>query len=406
MSNHRRARWIATSALVLVAPLVQLAPAAGAVPAAAHLVALNARTGHQQWITALPMDSTSTPMLSGGTVVVAGTTDCRSGHLTVVGVDTATGRLRWRVSVGSLDPCSYSQLTFVSHGVVLTGGPYFSRTAPPKTDCAKAAKAKGVPTSPVAISVATGHVLWRAPVAFASGLGATPTVAIGTDVNVTCLIGLDLTTGKVRWARNAAIRPEQLLVAPTGAVLSGQKQPSGTLVLQGISVASGKPRWTATISKPGGSTATTVGDVVTVLNAPDTAVPPAVNVPTLVSYDPANGRALWRAHGYEQFTGLFGGPGGVLIHRQEATESPLTWLNARTGKQRWSLPPQGRGGIESAVTDGTLVAGATANTVVGLSAATGARRWTTTLENSLLGIGPGQVFVTQTVTPKNPPGGD
>ena len=151
---------------------------------------------------------------------------------------------------------------------------------------------------------------------------------------------------------------------------------------------------------------TVVGSVVTVLNVPDTAMPPKVNHSNLINVDPATGRILWQARHYGEFTGLNGAPGGLLVHRLDPTDSQLAWLNARTGKQRWALPARGRGGVEYAVSDGRLVAAGTANTVLGLSAATGKRLWVQALLNDQLTVGASRVFVTQSATPKNPPGGD
>ncbi|BEP13745.1 hypothetical protein acdb102_20560 [Acidothermaceae bacterium B102] len=384
--------------------LAQAAPAAAA-PPRAHVVALSASSGHQQWKAALSTASVSSPLLAGDTVVVAGTNDCLSKILSVTGLAKADGHRQWRTTVGSDSPCAYGQTTSVSNGVALVGGPRFGPPDAAPQPCAQAAATAGGPTAPVALSTSTGHVLWHAPAAFATGLAMTPTVAIGVDNSGTCLVGLDVATGHVSWTRNVGFQVIEVLVTPAGVVLWAQTRP-GVHALEGLDLATGKARWTAKLSKPNDSIQVMRGELVTVVNAPDIATPGATNDTSIDTYDPANGKVLWRERGFDQGTGYSSGGGALLVLRSHPTQSQLTWLDARTGKKRWSLPPQGRGGIQTAITDGKVVIGETANTLVGLSPATGKLRWTSAVEAGDATLAPGQVFVTQPETPNNVPGGD
>ena len=281
-------RTVSGVAVVLVL-LVQSVPAAAAQPKA-RLVALSSVTGHQQWSVGLPTASASTPVLAGDTAMVSGTNDCQSNLATVVGLDTATGRTRWHTTVGSSNACSYGQTPFVAHGVALVGGPLLPQQVEP-TACTTAATA-GAPTSPVALSTTTGRVLWRAPLAFASSLGATGAVAIGTNVLGTCLVALDLSTGKLLWSRRAGVQIEAVLITPTGAVLWAQTQPA-VQKLEGLNLATGKALWTRTLSKPNVSVQVIGGDVITVLSSPDVPAPGTPFDTTIATYDPTTGKALW-----------------------------------------------------------------------------------------------------------------
>ncbi len=276
---------------------------------------------------------------------------------TIVSLDPATGRERWRVDI---DESPWSN-PVIEDGVVYAGiGSLVSGRS-----------------AVYALEAATGDQIWRSDITNSS-LPATPVdgVALGGGrlyVNRAdgVVLALDAATGDQRWQvqlpkpqRGTPVYEDDLVFITTG--FDGAE----IYALQG-----------------------STGDIAWMVEGPQNPTTGAavrdgtLYVPfggELVAYDAATGLERWRAatglRTADDPTGTSPGlplvsGGTVYVTSNGFSGSATEALDAATGERQWIAPVGEFSGSAPALVDGVLLAGSDTGELVGLDAATGAEFW-------------------------------
>jgi outer membrane protein assembly factor BamB len=378
------------------------------------LVAVDARTGQQRWKTALPMATVSEPVLSGGLVVVAGTTDCNIPLLTVAAVQAETGQLVWQRAVPAQNPCPYSLILHITAGIVVAGGPLQPGAGLP-TPCTTPLTGQAPGPPPVGLDLVTGVQRWQAPAVTGEVLAATTDTVIARGANLGCLVGLDSASGKLRWT---VIPPTRLLFAATAAdsaFMGGQGTGAG-LAVSAFDPRTGRTGWQVTVPPAGDIFPIAVGDVLVTATtrtsqsfptvapgSPKPTPPPPTTVTTIAGLDPATGHQLWRTEEHDDQIWTSVGPGLVLITHLNGNKFIVEAREPRTGVRRWQSAAL-RGGPPP-VTDGAVVLALPEGSAAAFTAADGRPLWTVPGAYAAATVTADTVYLAAAITPKNPPSG-
>jgi outer membrane protein assembly factor BamB len=269
--------------------------------------AYDARTGRLRW-TYRTGPNAFVWAIGDGWVIVA------PDFGSLMGLDLATGRQRWRFELSSLQAAEYGTIA----GDTLFIGTSFT--------------SEGALDPPVvyALDLATGRQRWRS------------VLDRGTDL---------------QWAA-PVVDGGQVLVADT---LSHEGS-APTSHLHALDVGTGRVRWTADLhaSQQGFFTEppVTAGGLVYVATASR----------TLLALEAASGREVWRARGFPVIAGVRNGL--VIV----AIDDRLAALDAGSGVRRWEVPVSSRG-EHWPVLDGDTVYMASVDDVIAVDAAAGTTRW-------------------------------
>lgn len=410
---RRRRRLVVCGALVVLAVTTCTSPSPG--PTRGALLRVDSKTGQRLWHASLPMASVSTPVVSGGLLIVAGANDCNAHRVVVAALKAKTGQLVWQRSVANDLPCRFTSLISVAGGVVVVGGPteaFLPSTQP--FSCHHKA-----PTQPaVALDVKTGKPRWRSPVTTSVVLAATSKYVIMNGPTSACIVGLDAGSGKQRWAVDAKGPSFSASASSDTAYVTRfiQTRPQSPpkQQLDAVTPGTGRSRWSVQLPFSENGLSTAVGNAIVIAETVDTFPtnqphPEPISAVTLTGLDPTSGRQLWREHrqgtGYERLSVVATG-NALLITHMFPESFRLELRDARSGARRWQLPI--RQGFEvGSLTDGNLVVALSDKGAAGMSAANGQQRWAVhgTFESAAI-VGTSTYLVT-TRTPKNqPPLGD
>jgi outer membrane protein assembly factor BamB len=302
-------------------------------------------TGHVVWHSSvgavMPCDYSQRVLLAGD-IVLAGGSLGASGDAQVscpptssarpsanqtaslVGLDAATGRQRWRYSGAA------NLVLAASADVVFTWAS--------ESSCL------------VGLDSRTGRIRWSRTLPVIS-----PTVATGPAGTFVegqragaseGLLRIDPTTGVTMWSR-------ALPHGGLGGPLALTREVSTAVQIE----TGGMPP-----PSPGGPSA-----------FPVASVPPTTETYWVITWDPATGRELWRVpeSGLGQMY-VTGGAGPVLV--SYASQEGVAALDPRTGHRLW-MSPADQGAGQSTVTDGTTVLISSGSSVSALKAADGIVRW-------------------------------
>lgn len=256
------------------------------------------------------------PALAGDAVYAAG----RNG--TVVRLDAATGRVRWRAEAGSR----------LSAGVGAGEG------------SVAVANEEGEVT---VLDAQTGKVRWRARVS--SEVLAPPAIGAGLVLVRSIdnrLFAFGIEDGKRRWVYQRA--PSSLIVrTPAGAVIDGDSVYAGFRggKLAAIALSNGGLRWEATVALPRGATELErVTDVVGDPVVQGREVCAAAYHGRVACYETANGRQLW-ARELSSLTGVsadaryaFAADERGAVHALDRSTGNSVWKQDRLSHRQLSLP--------------------------------------------------------------------
>jgi outer membrane protein assembly factor BamB len=350
------------------------------------LVAVDAVSGRQLWRTPLPMATVSQPVVGGGLVIVAGTSDCGKSHLTVVAVHATTGRLAWQRSVKAQHPCSYNAEPHLAGDVVVAGGPLGAPEEPPSGCDQPGVKAPAA----VGLDLATGQQRWQPPGIAGEVLAASPDVVVARGANPGCLIGLDAASGHRRWAVTPPVSGLFAAVGAGSLFLSGHA-PDGSQAISSLDPITGDRRWSVPLAPSGGIGPLTAAEAVTIWL--DIAV---------ISLDPATGRELWRSVAQDDMTWTSRGPGVLLITRLNGGQATVEARDPRTGARRWesaALDPS----VSPAATDGTVVVAVAERHADGFRAIDGRPLWADSGAYSAAAVDANAAYLAAAATPKHRP---
>lgn len=172
--------------------------------------AFDLETGRQLWHTPLGEETTNSPAAVGDVLVVPVNTD--DLRWTLVGLDAATGEVRWTYDPPSDRPHSWSGSdVVVDDGLVLATGAFGGPDAPGEPFVA-------------AVDPRSGEEVWRTalPETYADHLVSTPAVTNGTafvlartydDAPVAHVLAFDATDGTPVWNASVPIAAETVLAA-------------------------------------------------------------------------------------------------------------------------------------------------------------------------------------------------
>jgi outer membrane protein assembly factor BamB len=378
------------------------------------LVAVDARTGRQQWRTGLPMASVSEPVVSGGLVVVAGTDDCAGSRLTVAAVRADTGQPAWQSAVAAQNICGFDVGVHVTDGIVVAGG-LLGGSADLPGSCAASGGAAVGPRA-VGLDLSTGKQRWLAPPAAGEVLASTSDTVIARGANPGCLVGLDAATGQLRWTVAPPVSPLDAATAADSVFVLGQV--SGGDAVSALDPDTGRKQWQVALDRSDGIGPLAVGEVLvtatektsqsfpTVIpGSPKPTPPEPTTVTTILCLDPATGHQLWSADEPDMQISTALGPGLVLLTHLSQNQSTVEARDSRTGLRRWQSAslPSGVG----ARTDGTVVVALTyRSAAAAFTAAQGRPLWTVPGGYTGAAVTADTVYLTAQSTPKNQPQGD
>lgn len=378
------------------------------------LVAVDARTGRQQWRTELPMASVSEPVVSGALVIVAGTDDCAGSRLTVAAVRADNGQPAWQSAVAAQNICAFDVGVHVANGIVVAGGPLGGSADPPGS-CTASGRAVAGPRA-VALDLTTGKQRWQAPPATGEVLAATSATVITRGANPGCLVGLDAASGHARWTVAPPVSPIDASTDADSAFVLGQVA-GGADSVSAVDPNTGRKRWQVALGRSDGSWPLAVGEVLVtaterttldfppvIPGSPKATPPEPTSVTTINCLDPGTGHQLWSAAVPDGQISTSLGPGLVLVTHLSGNQSTVEARDSRTGVQRWQSPslPSGVG----ARTDGTVVVALTFQSAAAFSAERGRPLWTVAGGYTGAAVTADTVYLAAQSTPKNQPQGD
>jgi outer membrane protein assembly factor BamB len=281
--------------------------------------------GSTHWTTPLPIDQNSS---SGDSLqpLVAGGLGFATSDGSVTAVSTADGQVVWQHKPGSI---IYD--IWLYHGVLAALVDQVSNHA-----------------TVIGFDAATGAVRWRYAV---PGFGLFNTVAQTRDGAVAwitadgALQALDLTTGKLRWSKQAEKSSAQVQFhAPSVLAVAGNVLFSGNARLTAYDEHTGKRRWVLT-GLPGQPNPTIAAGVVLVTRAQQQ----GKVLGLVVAVDASTGHRLWqRAFPTTYGLDATGTADGVLVSGGPDPTFEQYLLAPRTGKLRWQAPAQLLPGYEAA----------------------------------------------------------
>jgi outer membrane protein assembly factor BamB len=376
------------------------------------LVAVDARTGQQRWRTELPMASVSEPVVRGGLVVLAGTSDCDASRLTVAAVRADTGRPAWQSAVAARNLCAGDSVQ-VADGTVVAGGPLGDSADLPGL-CAGSG-AKGAGPAAVGLDLATGVQRWQAPQVAGGVLGATSDTVIARGANPGCLVGLDSASGGLRWKVVLPLSQIFSMGVADSAFVLGQAAGGATSVTA-LDAGTGRKGWRVALPPAGSVGPLVVGDVVItwmetmsqsypslIPGSPKAEPPPPTRLTTVIVLDPATGHQLWRADEHDDQIWTSVGPGLVLVTHLNGDESTVEAIESRTGVRRWQSAAL-RSGV-GARTDGAVVIALPEGSATAFTAAEGRPLWTVSGAYTAAAVTADTVYLVVQTIPKNPPQG-
>jgi outer membrane protein assembly factor BamB len=250
------------------------------------------------------------------------------------------------------------------------------------------------------LDLATGRPRWHAPTAAGAVLAASPGIVIAAGTSPGCLVGLDPTTGKIRWTVAPPVVPYGLGIA--GTIAAGDAPRGKSLLAVGLDAGTGKTRWkTALPIDDAGVSPLAVGDAA--------AVAPLAHDPDftlLTGLATATGRRLWRdsVQAYQTWTTI--GPGILLITRLSNPDRDQATIEARdprTGVRRWQSGDIG--GVGLPVTDGATIVTYSQGSAKGFAAADGHQLWTVSGAYEAAAVTADGAYLAQPKHPKNEPEG-
>jgi outer membrane protein assembly factor BamB len=381
------------------------------------MVALDARTGRQRWATKLNFKAvTTTPVVDGGRVYVAGAGSCEATQLNLEALDATHGTERWQVGIGSRLFVSSGAASgpAVAKGVAVVGAAETNTQATVQPGPAgPSGGGAGFPTASVALQGldgATGRKRWSITVPMtAQFIDAGDTVVFlsldGSSTRSTATAtAIDRATGRQRWQVSGFAN--QMVAGSDALYMLGTRPPASstgpgtpsvgpTYLLGAFDSHTGEARWQVPLDGPMMGTPSVVGSIAVIttyrLAGPQSGPPSAV----VVALDSAT---LWRQNppgGTEASIAVGSGNNAVYV----ATPTGLTAVNPQTGTTQWTVPLTNppSGGAGTIVAGAGIVALAAPGGAVVLDASDGHRLWaltTTTSRPTQLAIAHHNVYLT------------
>ncbi|BEP13746.1 hypothetical protein acdb102_20570 [Acidothermaceae bacterium B102] len=404
-----------------VAPAAAPAPSATLPPppTVGQLAALDSATGTLRWKVPLPIDTISAPVTADGVVVVDGTRDCKLPYLTVVAYRVDTGKIAWRTTVPSSEPCSFQTAIYTSGGVIIAGGP--AQTTQGLTRSCSAHRPRLSPA--VGLNPATGRRRWKEPATGGAILAVTASTVLTDGTGFPCLSGFSAATGRSQWARPDT---QGAPIATGGPSSAFQNSGASTDVVLALDPATGKVRWRRLVAGPAfNDTLTVIGNVVV-----DVATKSAFNLPirartvpaasasaapatgfteirldrtTITAFAASTGHQLWRTTYTENHTAVSSTTDALLVlHSAGRAPNTLEAVDPLTGVRRWLASPVDGQQLTDSIAPSPVDVTRTETAVTGYDAATGAIIWTSTATADEAFVAGGNVFLTRAAQPAHP----
>jgi outer membrane protein assembly factor BamB len=347
---------------------------------------------------------TTTPVVDGGRVYVAGAGSCQATHLNLVALDAKHGTERWQAAMGTRLFVSSGAASgpAVANGVAVVGAAETNTQATVQAGPSRSsAGGAGFPAASVAVQGldgATGRTRWSITVPMtAQFLDVGDTVVFlsldGSSTRSTATAtAIDRATGKQRWQvsgfANQTVAGSDALYElgvrpPVSSTGPGTPPVGPTYFVVAVDSHTGQARWQVPLDGPMLGTPSVVGSVAVVttsrMTVPQAGPPSGV----VVAFDSATGHELWRqnpAGATEASLAVGSGNNAVYV----ATPTSLTAVNAQDGTTQWTVPltnPSSNGAGSIVAGEGIVALAAPGGAVV-LDAANGHRLWTLTATTS------------------------
>ncbi|MCU0267262.1 MAG: PQQ-like beta-propeller repeat protein [Acidimicrobiales bacterium] len=385
----------------------------------ARVLLLDAATGTPRWEVDAPTGWVTTPVVTGETVHLEGTDDCRSPDAEAVSfaLDAGSGARRWEAP--TTNRCGFGQVVaLAADGGVVTVDP-----------------AAAEPLALIGRDPTSGAVRWRTAVAEpGSPIVAASTLLVAADpVQGTAgVTAVDLGTGERRWATDA-LGPSGLTGGDGLLVSLLGPSDAGTWLVSAVDASSGVVRWATPVEYHERVTDPAVGSGVVVVSMSNgvpagAAVEPEAGSPqgdadtqpslrtTVVALDAVTGLERWRhvrttSSGSDEEELL--APPAVAVGGDVAYEvvgGQLVASEATTGEERWRVAVDvDPAAVPVVRADGAGVYVVERGSLRAYAAVDGTRVWSVALDapgwRVRVGLGGGAVVVAELGDYEEPEGG-